>query len=166
MANWKQKLADELPLLGHRNWIVVADAAYPAQSHTGIETVATNAGQIEVVQSVLAALDGTRHVRPVIYLDAELPHVPEQFAPGIGQYRQALDKALGSRPVTSLPHEEIITRLDRTGGLFRVLILKTNLTLPYTSVFLQLDCGYWSDAAEQALRSRFKAARCGSAEAQ
>jgi hypothetical protein len=24
--------------------------------------------------------------------------------------------------------------------------------MPYTSVFVELDCGYWSDAAEQRLR--------------
>jgi hypothetical protein len=29
---------------------------------------------------------------------------------------------------------------------------KTNLTLPYTSVFLQIDCGYWSADAERRLR--------------
>jgi hypothetical protein len=34
-----------------------------------------------------------------------------------------------------------------------VLLLKTDLTLPYTSVFIRLDCGYWSDEAEQQLRA-------------
>jgi hypothetical protein len=27
-AAWKDKLAEELPPLGNRNWIVIADAAY------------------------------------------------------------------------------------------------------------------------------------------
>jgi hypothetical protein len=36
--------------------------------------------------------------------------------------------------------------------LYQILILKTTLTIPYTTVFLQLDCGYWSDAAEKRLR--------------
>jgi hypothetical protein len=35
-ADWKQQLKDLLPLFGHRNWIVVADSAYPAQSRSGI----------------------------------------------------------------------------------------------------------------------------------
>lgn len=30
----------------------------------------------------------------------------------------------------------------------------TNMTLPYTSVFLQLDCAYWKREAEQQLRAR------------
>jgi hypothetical protein len=34
-----------------------------------------------------------------------------------------------------------------------VLILKTDLTLPYTSVFIELDCGYWGPEKEQALRA-------------
>jgi len=33
-----------------------------------------------------------------------------------------------------------------------VLVIKTPLALPYTSVFVQLDCGYWTPEAEQQLR--------------
>ena len=40
---------------------------------------------------------------------------------------------------------------------FRVLIIKTTLTIPYTSVFLQLDCAYWSAAAESRLRAKMAA---------
>ena len=32
-------------------------------------------------------------------------------------------------------------------------IIKTNLTKPYTSVFLHLKCGCWTDADENALRA-------------
>ena len=48
-----------------------------------------------------------------------------------------------------LPHEEIIAKLDRAGELFRVLIVKTNMRIPYTSVFFELDCGYWNAQAEK-----------------
>jgi hypothetical protein len=44
---------------------------------------------------------------------------------------------------------------------FHVLILKTNMTLPYTSVFIELDCGYWSAEAEARLRGAMKDARTG-----
>jgi len=36
------------------------------------------------------------------------------------------------------------------------LLLKTKLTLPYTSVFFRLDCGYWTDEAETQLRKDFQ----------
>ena len=36
--------------------------------------------------------------------------------------------------------------------MFNVLLLKTDMVLPYTSVFLQLDCGYWNAEKEQRLR--------------
>ena len=52
-----------------------------------------------------------------------------------------------------LLHEEIIAKLDRAGELFRVLIVKTNMRIPYTSVFFELDCGYWNDQAEKKLRA-------------
>jgi L-fucose mutarotase/ribose pyranase (RbsD/FucU family) len=151
-GDWRRVLEQRLPAYGHRNWIVIADSAYPSQSRAGIETVATGSDHLEAVRAVLAELGKSQHVRPIVYVDAELPHVAEQDAPGIGAYRDALKKVSGERPVQSLPHEQIIDRLNKAGEKFNVLILKTSLTLPYTSVFLELDCGYWSAEAEQRLR--------------
>jgi hypothetical protein len=33
------------------------------------------------------------------------------------------------------------------------LIIKTELTIPYTSVFFELECGYWNAEAEERLRA-------------
>lgn len=154
--DWQDTLKAKLPLFGHRNWIVVADSAYPLQTAPGIETVYSGAGHVEVLKTVLDAVNQAKHIRPLIYLDAELPHLSEEHAPGIGSLRTELGSALGGNEFQSLPHEEIIARLDEAGKLFNVLLLKTSLTLPYTSVFLQLDCGYWSEEAERALRGALK----------
>lgn len=154
--SWRHVLEERLPLYGHRNWIVIADSAYPAQSRDGIETVVTGTDQIQVLREVLTALDQTKHVKPIVYTDAELKYVAEQDAPGVNGYRQDLAQVLGDRPVAVIPHEQVIAKLDKAGETFRVLILKTNLTVPYTSVFLQLDCAYWNAAAEQRLREAMK----------
>ena len=156
MSSWEDELVREILLLGHRNWIVVADAAYPAQSSGGIETVVTGTGQLEVVDAVLDAVDRAPHIRAIVHLDAELGSVSEDDAPGIAEYRQALQELLAGRLVNKVLHEELIGRLDEAAETFRVLILKTDMTLPYTSVFLLLDCGYWSAEAEQRLRDAIK----------
>jgi len=57
---------------------------------------------------------------------------------------------------TSLPHEQIISKLDEAGKTFHILVLKTRMTIPYTSVFLRLDCGYWSDDQEKHLREKMQ----------
>jgi hypothetical protein len=151
-AVWQQIVRDRLPLFGHRNVIAVVDSAYPAQSRPGVETVVTGALQIEVARTVLAEVGKARHVRPRIFLDRELEYVIEADAPGISRYREELRTLLGDTPVQAQPHEQIIAMLDKAAQLFNVLILKTDLVLPYTSVFVQLECGYWTDAAEQRLR--------------
>jgi L-fucose mutarotase/ribose pyranase (RbsD/FucU family) len=153
---WHAKLEHELPLLGHRNWIVIADSAYPWQTAAGIETINTGAEQLEVIKAVLTALDGAHHVKANIFLDAELAHVPEADAKGVSMYRDELNSLLGKRAVESLPHEQIIAKLDEAGKTFHVLLLKTKLTIPYTSVFLQLDCAYWDAGAEKRLREALK----------
>jgi hypothetical protein len=149
--HWQQRLSERLPLLGHRNWVVIADSAYPLQSREGIETIATGEEQVAVLKHVLASLNSSQHVRPIVHLDAELPFVAEQDAPGISAYRNSLTSLLKD-PTHSLPHVEIISKLDKSAQTFNVLILKTNMRLPYTSVYIELDCGYWSPEAEQRLR--------------
>lgn len=156
---WRASLDERLPLFGHRNWIVVADSAYPWQASAGIETIDTAEEHFAVVRRVLEAIAGSRHVRPVVHIDAELPFVAEVHAPGITACRQALADALSGIETVSLPHEDIIGLLDEAGRAFRILLLKTTLALPYTSVFLRLDCGYWSAEAEEALRAAITASR-------
>ncbi len=157
-SDWQARFHQELPLLGHRNWIVIADSAYPLQTAPGIETLYVDADQLEVVGFVLAELAKSRHIKPIIYTDAELKYVPENRAPGITNYRQELDRMLANRTVSKLAHEAIIAKLDEAGKKFKVLLIKTRLTLPYTSVFLQLDCAYWNVDSENELRAAMKAA--------
>jgi len=149
---WEHSLKRHLPLLGHRNWIVVADSAYPAQANPGIETIATASDHLEVLKATLDAIDKSRHVRPNIYLDAEFRLVAEQDGPGVTRFRQKLARLVGNRETQVLAHDQIIAKLDESAKLFRILILKSTLAIPYTSVFLELDCGYWTPEAEERLR--------------
>ncbi|MGB8481834.1 MAG: RbsD/FucU domain-containing protein [Acidobacteriaceae bacterium] len=153
---WQTKVQQELPLLGHRNWIVIVDSAYPLQTSPGIETVETGTDQLTVVREVLQSIAHSRQVRPVVFMDAELPFVTEKQAPGVTKYRSKIKAVLGNLPVHSVLHEQLIQRMNQTSNSFHILILKTTLTVPYTSVFLRLDCKYWSDAAEQELRQEMK----------
>jgi hypothetical protein len=153
ILSWQDTLGRRISEYGHRNWIVIADSAYPTQSSSGIETIVANADHFQVLQTVFDDLAKARHVRPIVYTDRELQFVEEKDAPGISVYRQQLSEFLRDSHPASLLHEEIISKLDQVSQSFRVLIVKTNMRLPYTSVFLQLDCGYWSAGAERRLRS-------------
>lgn len=157
-ADWRAKVEESLPLLGHRNWILIVDSAYPLQASTGIETVETNAGQLEVAHFVLNAINHSIHVRPDIFMDAELPFVSESDAPGVGEYRRQVADLLHGQSVQSRPHEQILAEIDQASRVFHILVLKTNLAVPYTSVFIRLNCKYWGDDAELTLRSRMNAA--------
>jgi RbsD / FucU transport protein family len=158
-TGWQQKVNEELPLMGHRNWIVIVDSAYPLQSSPGVETVKTSSDQLAVLDYVLGAIRASKHVRPLVHTDAELQYVPMSEAPGVEQYREQLKSRLAGIPADSILHQELIDRLNGLGKDFHVLILKTNMTIPYTSVFLQLDCKYWGADSEERLRSQMKAAR-------
>jgi RbsD / FucU transport protein family len=154
-STWEQRLAELLPLYGHRNWIVVADSAYPAQSKPGIETIFAGGDQVDAVRKVFNAIAESTHVRANVYVDQELVAVAEHDAAGVLDYRGQLERLFGPS-LLQVPHEQIIARLDRAAQIFRVLIIKTSMSIPYTTVFFELDCGYWSAEAEQRLRKALK----------
>lgn len=156
---WEAELNRWLPLLGHRNWVVVADSAYPAQSSPGIETTVTGTDHIEVLEKTLGAIAECKHIRARVCIDAELQFVAEEDAPGVTEYRRKLKLLLRGLNTYELNHEQIISKLDECGKLFNVLIFKTTLNVPYTSIFLELDCGYWDDGAEKRLRESFTKGR-------
>ena len=156
-TDWEKLLKDRLKLYGHRNWVVIADSAYPAQSKPGIETIAADDEQATVVEGAFAILSQYKHVRPAIYTDEELRFVPEEDAPGVTLYRSQLARLLSGHEASTLPHEEIIAKLDRVGEMFRVLLIKTTMQIAYTSVFVELQCGYWNAQAENRLRAAIRA---------
>lgn len=151
-SDWKSDLTETLPLMGHRNWIIIADAAFPLQSAEGIKTIYCNSSQFDVVKEVLAQLKNTKHVKPTIFTDRELDFVNEKQSAGVTQYRNELKILLKDYSPQTLLHDSVFAKLDQASKLFNVLIFKTGLTIPYSSVFMQLECGYWNSDSEKELR--------------
>jgi hypothetical protein len=150
--SWQEVLENDLHLLGHRNWILVVDKAFPEQSSPGMKYVYVEQDLIPTLKHVLEAVEASSHVSPIIYRDRELSFITEGQAPGVEDFRERTAEIFEGRAVQTLLHDEVFTMLDESANLFRVLVIKTNCTLPYTSVFLQLDCSYWGSEQEEALR--------------
>ncbi len=157
--NWHQRLSEAMPLLGHRNWILIVDSAYPLQIAPGIETIDTDASQIEVLRTVMSAIDHSIHARPEIFTDAELPFISDTDAPGASAYREQINELLRDYDVDSQPEDKLLTKINDAGQTYHVLVLKTNMTIPYTSVFIRLDTKYWTEDQERNLRLRMKGTR-------
>ncbi|HSA94543.1 MAG TPA: hypothetical protein VLJ16_00735, partial [Acidobacteriota bacterium] len=153
---WQETLARYIPALGHRNWIVVADSAFPLQISPGIETIATGEDHFAVLDKVLKMVDGAKHLRPKIWLDKELAYVTEDLAPGADEAKRRLDEALKGRGAMPMLHADLIARLDEVGRTFKIVMVKTTLAVPYTTAFLELDCGYWGPDAEAEMREKMK----------
>lgn len=154
---WEEQLGADIQLLGHRNWIVVVDAAYPLQSNPGITTIASDKGHLETIQIVSKLIQAQEHIKPIVYLDKEIDYVKEEDAAGITDFRNSLQEIIDLTSSKKEIHEDIISMLDEASELFNILIIKTNFTIPYTSVFFQLDCKYWDGEAEKELRKQLSA---------
>lgn len=161
-AIWKNELDRILPVFGHRNWILVVDKAFPEQTTEGMEYVDTGRTLPEVLSGVLEALSSQPHIRPAVYFDKELDYMDDTLCPGIEDFKMEVRAALAGAGVTDaqrILHDEVFGRLDKASALFKVLVLKTETLLPYTSVFIELDCGYWPAEKEKSLRERMQADR-------
>lgn len=147
-----EDLEDLLPNLGHRNWIQIADMAFPSLSSPGVQTIVVDEELLVVLDFVLEALTQQPHIRPIVWLDTELDFVREEWAPGITRFRRELYERLINLPVKKLSHRQLIDMLSEASKQFQVIVVKTKTCLPYTSVFLELDCAYWDEHREQLLR--------------
>ncbi len=150
--DWRRQFDQTLPLLGHRNWIVIADKALPQQNAVGIEYINTNEKLLPVLKYVMEQVNASVHVRPIIYRDKELAFITNDQAKGVKEFSDATQKLFGVQPVQTILHDSVFTKLDAASKFFKVLVLKTNETIPYTSVFLQLDCAYWNAEKEKQMR--------------
>lgn len=150
--DWKKQVHAKLPLLGHRNWILVVDQAFPEQNAPGMEYIYANENLLPVLKEVLTQVNASAHVKPIVYQDQELSFITENQAKGVKNFISGAKEVIGTQKVETLLHDEVFKKLDTASKLFKVLVIKTNETIPYTSVFLQLDCGYWNGEKEKQLR--------------
>ena len=153
-VGWQQQFDEQLQLNGHRNWILVVDKAFPQQP--GMHIINTNEKLLPVLETVLKKIGASTHVKPTIYNDAELQFITDSLAPGADAYKQQLQKVLNGAHTQPLLHDTVFVRMDKAAKLFSITVLKTEEVIPYSSVFLELDCAYWSGEKEKILRDKMK----------
>lgn len=116
--------------------------AYPLQSKAGIITIDTGTDYDHVLTFVSDLLDKQPHVRANVYQDLELQTLTGTQVLGIEKVKEKTSE-LFNQNVVFTEHEQLIAKLDEVSQTFNVIILKTNLTMPFTSTFFELDCKYW-----------------------
>ncbi len=151
---WRGAVDRQAAQLGYRNWIVIAEASFPAQNRPGIRQIVAPVAVPDALDYVLRALEKTEDLRPRIYLTRELRSVENDFAPGIDELRRRIKISLHGHEPTELDQQSLLTLLEDANRSFDVLVIRTQSALPYSSVFLELQPGYWDEASESRLRDR------------
>jgi D-ribose pyranose/furanose isomerase RbsD len=157
--SWRAAVNRQSGQLGYRNWIVIAEASFPAHNRPGLRQVTASVGVPEALDYVLNALEQTQNVRPQIYLTREMRSVENDFAPGIDELRKQVKESLHGHETTELDQQSLITLMEDANRSFDVLIIRTTTALPYSSVFIELQPGYWDVDSETRLRDRIERER-------
>jgi len=158
-STWQAAVQRQAGQLGYRNWIVIAEASFPAHNRPGIRQVNAPVGIPEALDYVLRTLEQSETVRPQIYVPRELRSVENDFAPGIDEFRKKLEVAMHGHETTELDQQSLLTLLQDANRSFDVLVIRTPTALPYSSVFLELQPGYWDVDSETRLRERIERER-------
>lgn len=154
--SWKAQLNLQLPLLGHRNWILVVDKAFPAQNAAGIVTINTGEPLLPVLQYTLDQIKSSTHVKPLIFTDKELNYITVTQVPEIEKFKTKLFEIIPKEQAQTMLHDSVFVKIAKASELFRIVVLKTEQVIPYSSVFLQLDCKYWPAENEKQLRESIR----------
>lgn len=151
---WAKLTNQEVLKLGNFNWIVVAEPAFSTFNRKGVFTITADATSPEVLNQVFATLETNGHVDAKLYISKESRFLSEDQTPGIRAFRKNRDKALNEREVRALEHGTLEILLADANKKYKILVIKTNTMLPYSSVFIELESGYWDGESETALRNR------------
>jgi len=155
-STWKDAVNRQVSQLGYRNWVIVAEASFPAHNRPGFRQVTADVDVPVAVDYVLNSLERTQHVRPRVYLPREQRSVENDFAPGIDEMRKKIRASLHGHESTELEQQSLLTLLEDASRSFDVLVIRTHTALPYSSVFLELQPGYWDADSESRLRDRIR----------
>ena len=153
---WIKLFKERLALQGHRNWILVVDKAFPLQSARGMTIINSSQELPIALNLVMTEISYSTHVKPILYTDTEFRYITEDLAPGTDKLKKNLELVLKKYPLNSMLHEAVFSKIDSVSQLFNVLVIKTESLVPYSSVFIQLDCAYWDSNREAKLRKIIK----------
>ena len=155
---WGGVVSREIDALGIQNWIIIAESSFPVVSRRGVRTVVVDAEIPELLDYVVNDLERSENVTPSFNTARELPFVSNDRAPGIEQFRKDLKAALHGHEVRELDYRSLSLLAHSEASKFAVLVLKSRTALPYSSVFIELDSGYWDRELEDELRGEIKKA--------
>ena len=89
----KQQLETQLPLLGHRNWIMIVDKAFPMQTTEELICYTQRKNLLNVLKYTLERIDKNNHIRPIIFTDKELDFINQELVPGIEDYKFSFESS-------------------------------------------------------------------------
>lgn len=154
--SWQTAVDRQAAQLGYRNWIVIAEASFPAYNRPGLRQVNASVEVPQALDYVLNTLEQTENVRPNIYLPREQRSVENDFAPGMDELRKRIHDSLHGHEPTELDQQSLLTLMQDANRNFDVLVIRTTTALPYSSVFIELQPGYWDVDSETRLRDRIQ----------
>lgn len=151
---WIKNLEREVSELGAENWILVTDHAYPIPQSAEAHVVLADAKLDVALAAVFEAVESEGHIWPRLYTLREFDFLEKDYAPGVASLRELRTAVIAERKLQVIPQSTVDLLLEEVIPNKRILIVKSTSAYPYSSVFMELDSGYWNARSEDALRKK------------
>jgi len=76
---WVGSIRNELGYLGARNWVVIAEAAFPVHSRRGLKVIQVDEDIPEVLKGLEEVIEEKHHVKPRVYVTTEIGEIPYDY---------------------------------------------------------------------------------------
>ncbi len=107
---------------------------------------------------MISGLDDLGHAGATAWISSELEKIPDLDATGIVKIHQDIRRILSEAKITIkvASEQELLRRIEADAADYNVLVVKSRTPLPYTTVYLHLDCRYWDESREKRLRDALR----------
>ena len=155
---WAGIVEREVDALGIQNWIIVAESSSPVVSGLGVRTLVLDGEIPQIVDCIVNLLAKSETVTPSFNTALELSFVSNDRVPGIDYLREQHNEALHEHQVRQMDNRSLTLLAHSDASKYAIMVLKSKTALPSSSVFIELDSGYWDRESEDRLRQEMKAA--------
>ena len=155
---WAGIVEREVDALGIQSWIIVAESSFPVVSGLGVRTLVLDGEIPQIVDCIVNHLAKSETVTPSFNTALELSFVSNDRVPGIDYLREQHNEALHEHQVRQMDNRSLTLLAHSDASKYAIMVLKSKTALPSSSVFIELDSGYWDRESEDRLRQEMKAA--------
>ena len=141
LIDLRDEVEDQLEELTPGDWIVIGPSAALEQAVNGpqVQLLTVTATNVGTLRQTLDLMESEDKLSPRLWVCRELEHTGKRTTPGSARLRNHLQELLAGRTHFYVDERVIGLQLKTLDATRKVLFIRTDTTVPHSSVGIELD---------------------------